>query len=90
MRALVENTDIARSARCTAMRCLSVYRGPESEAVLLEASLDPDLQIATNAAWVLTRLDLEKHRAHLEALVDVWGDDPPYLGEEVREALGIV
>jgi hypothetical protein len=66
------------------------YPGPESEAVLLNASREADMEIATNAAWVLTRLALEKHRDHLEALVEAWGDDPPYLGDEVREALGIV
>jgi hypothetical protein len=90
MRALVENTDVARSARCIAMRCLLLYPDPDTESVLLEASMELDLEVATNAAWVLTRLDLEKHRVHLEALVDGWGDDPPYLGDEVREALGIV
>jgi hypothetical protein len=89
MRALVRNTSAAASARCTAMRCLAVYRGPESDAVLLDASRDPDLQIATNAAWVLARLDLEQHRPHLERLVEAWGSDPPYLGESVREALGV-
>ena len=45
------------------------------------------MQVATNAAQVLTRVDLEKPRRHLDALVEAWGDDPDYLGEEVREAL---
>lgn len=90
MRALVGNTAIARSARCIGMRCLLSYRDQEGEAVLLSASRESDMAIATNAAWVLTHLDLEKHRDHLEALVEAWGDDPPYLGDEVREALGIV
>lgn len=87
LRALVENTNVAREARCVGMRCLPPYRSPESESVLLKASLESDMEVATNAAWVLTHLDLEKHRAHLEALVAAWGDQPPYLGDEVREAL---
>jgi len=89
LRALVGNTNVAPEARCVGMRCLPPYRGPESEALLLQASFDPDMEVSTNAAWVLMRLDLEKHRDHLTALVETWGDDPPYLGSEVREALGI-
>jgi hypothetical protein len=90
LRALVGNTNVAPEARCIGMRCLPPYRGPESETLLLQASLEPDMEVATNAAWVLTRLDLEKHRGHLETLVEAWGDRPPYLGDEVREALGVV
>lgn len=81
------NAAAHRDERSGAVSALGCARSAAATAALLRVTLVPEVGLQASAALHLLDRDLRAHRAHVEALVRAWPEDPPYPAGDVLELL---